>query len=426
MEHDRAAKLQKVEAFRRACPHVTAAGMAAILQEIENHGAPELIQRKHVREARDKRIAAHQAYGPLITEVQVVLESEETKNIHAVNLLSLLQALYGQSGSFTWLLKKTCQKTGCTPDSPLHMLYYNDEVVCGNPLAHDTTRKLQLVYISFAEFGGHVLSKEESWLVLFCMRSSEVQNIKAGMSQVTASLLKHIFHNRLCDIQNGGLLLKDKDGQHLRMFCKLGFMIQDGLAQKQIFALKGDSGTRYCLFCSNLITSRSKISGEEDLLTCNCWDMSQIVLANDVELKGTLQRLQAKATSVSKADFKLWEQAVGFNYSEHALPWDPTLAEEIIPLQHFVHDYMHTFFVKGVFNTTMFQLLEALQSIGGIDIYKAFATWVGLWTLPRKEDVSKLFTNKRKEHNKQASTFKCTGGEGLSLCPLMALYCICH
>ena len=422
MEHGRAAKLQKVESFRRACPHVTAAGMAAILQEIDIHGAPELKQRKHFKEARDVRIAKHHAYGPLISELPVTLHNGESKTIPVVNVLSLLQALYSQDGSFTDLLKATCRRTGCSVEAPLNLLYYNDEVVCGNPLAHDTTRKLQLVYGSICEFGAHVLSKEESWFVMFCCRSSEVAKIQGGMSQVTACILKHVFHHDQCSLQHGGLLLKDSAGTHQRIFIKLGFMIQDGLAQKSIWSLKGDAGTRYCLFCSNLVSARSNLDDDDELLTCNCWDMSQIVLANDEELKGTLQRVQDKAASLNKSDFKLWEQAVGFNYCKYPLPWDATLSKELLPLHHFVHDYMHTFFVKGVFNTTMFHLLEALQATGGLDIYKAFATWVGLWVLPRKDDVSKVFSPKRKEHNKQAGTFKCTAGEGLSIGPLMALY----
>ena len=247
MEHGRAAKLQKVESFRRACPHVTAAGMAAILQEIDIHGAPELKQRKHFKEARDVRIAKHHAYGPLISELPVTLHNGESKTIPVVNVLSLLQALYSQDGSFTDLLKATCRRTGCSVEAPLNLLYYNDEVVCGNPLAHDTTRKLQLVYGSICEFGAHVLSKEESWFVMFCCRSSEVAKIQGGMSQVTACILKHVFHHGQCSLQHGGLLLKDSAGTHQRIFIKLGFMIQDGLAQKSIWSLKGNAGTRYCL-----------------------------------------------------------------------------------------------------------------------------------------------------------------------------------
>ena len=264
MEHGRAAKLQKVESFRRACPYVTAAGMAAILQEIENHGAPALKQRKHFKEARDVRIAKHHAYGPLISELPTTLHNGESKTIPVVNVLSLLQALYSQDGSFTDLLKQTCRRAGCSAEAPLHLLYYNDEVVCGNPLAHDTTRKLQLVYGSVCEFGAHVLSKEESWFVTFCCRSSEVAKIQGGMSQVTARILKHAFHHDQRSLQHGGLLLKDSAGTHQRIFIKLGFMIQDGLAQKSIWSLKGDAGTRYCLFsCSNLVSARSNLDDDE-------------------------------------------------------------------------------------------------------------------------------------------------------------------
>ena len=417
----RAAKLQKVEAFRRKCPHVTSAGLAAILQEVAASGAPELTQPKHMREAREHRISQCNAYGPLIDNIEVVLEDGSARSVPIVNLFSLLQSLYEQEGAYHHLLKKTCHEHQCSLDHPLQLLYYNDEVVCGNPLANETTRKLQLCYISFGQFGGHVLSQEQSWLVIFCMRSSEVSSIKGGMSQITAGILKHILYHPQCSIKQTGLLLKSKSGGYLRVFMKMGFMIQDGLAQKSIWSLKGFSATRYCMFCVNLVAGKACLEDEE-LLTCSSWDISNIVLSTKEELQGVLSRLQANSLSMSKADFKLYEQAVGFNYCEYALPWDQALSGDIDPLKCFVHDFMHAFFVKGVFNTTTYQLLCSLDDFKNLDIYNTLCNWLSTWRLPRREDMSKLFTPKRKEANKKAGTFKCTAGEGLSLCPLLAVF----
>ena len=77
-------------------------------------------------------------------------------------------------------------------------------------------------------------------------------------------------------------------------------MIQDGLAQKALF-------------------SKSCIDAD-DLLACDCWDIHAIVPVNEHEFKGTLRRLKEVSTTISKADFKLQEQAVGFNFSHCASP----------------------------------------------------------------------------------------------------------
>ena len=398
---------------------MTSAGLSAILQEIEKHGAPELVHPKHMKEARQHTLKKVNAYGPLISDLHVELEDGGTKAIPVVNLLSLLQALYEQDGSYYQLLKATCERCHCSHEKPLDLLYYSDEVVCGNPLSNDTTRKLQMVYVSMGQFGAHTLSKEEAWLVVFCMRSSEVASVKGGMSQVTAAILKHILYSPNCCAKDAGVLLKDKHGGYQRVFLRLGFMIQDGLAQKSIWSLKGDAATRYCTFCSNLVASASSLDAE--LLTCTCWDISKIVFATEAELQGTLQRLQHNAATMSTQDFKIWQQAVGFNYCEKALPWDPVLRGDISPLKSFVHDYMHAFFVKGVFNTTTYLILVSLQAEQK-DIYDRLAQWLSCWKLPRRESMSKLFSSKRKEANKTAGTFKCTAGEGLSLCPLLALF----
>ena len=50
-----------------------------------------------------------------------------------------------------------------------------------------------------------------------------------------AGLVKHIFCNPLCNVSEVGLLLKDDQGQHLRLFFALGGFVQDGMAQKSVF-----------------------------------------------------------------------------------------------------------------------------------------------------------------------------------------------
>ena len=76
----------------------------------------------------------------------------------------------------------------------------------------------------------------------------------------------------MCDLQEGGILLKGPDGDHCRIWIQLGCLVQDGAAHRAVFSVKGDSGTRCCLLCRDIISKRSKLTNEEGgeiLLTDN-------------------------------------------------------------------------------------------------------------------------------------------------------------
>ena len=53
----------------------------------------------------------------------------------------------------TALIKATVEKYPCSADRPWGIIYYNDEVVPGNVLSADPSRKVQCVHLSFREFG---------------------------------------------------------------------------------------------------------------------------------------------------------------------------------------------------------------------------------------------------------------------------------
>ena len=64
---ERAAKMQRVEAFRRKVPHVSATALASILKEVSEVGAPPGgTDRTVFREAREAVVTADGPYGPIV------------------------------------------------------------------------------------------------------------------------------------------------------------------------------------------------------------------------------------------------------------------------------------------------------------------------------------------------------------------------
>ena len=68
---------------------------------------------------------------------------------------------------------------------------YLDELVPGNVLGR-AERKSWAWYCSFLRFGQH-LHSTDSWLTTGLARSNHVASVEAGVSQMTATLLKAIF-----------------------------------------------------------------------------------------------------------------------------------------------------------------------------------------------------------------------------------------
>ena len=394
---DRDSKLRRLHYLGKKLPHMTASALAGVLEEVQKHGAIDLHQRKHIREATHKELSKYDEYGPMFCEV--ALEGEQPCTATIVNLHALLFAAFGQGGGFYKLLKDTMQKTPPTPHSPYQLILYSDEVVPGNVLSADNRRKCWLVYASIAQFGSEVLSQECAWLTLACCRSSFLTHCFAGIGQLMKAIIKNFFQNDMCDLQEGGILLKGPDGDHCRIWIQLGCLVQDGAAHRAVFSVKGDSGTRCCLLCRNIISKRSKLTNEEGgeiLLTDNVKE-ADCVFTSDNDIWNSIQRLRTNYGIMclglwayfllwcgfvlgegpyichvgvcclchwprSKADFNLWQQASGMNYQPHGLLFDDSLHTSprpiLKPASQFMHDWMHLMCVGGVCQTTIYLFLE--------------------------------------------------------------------
>ena len=259
-------------------------------------------------------------------------------------------------------MKKTLEVSPCTPNNCWELIFYSDEIVPGQFLQTDSSRKVQAVYVSIKQFGGIALSHEEAWLLGMAKRSSQVNELEASMSQATAIYLSSNFENNMVDACNTGFVVKDEHDVSYRIHLKLGMLLQDGAAHKTIYSLKGDAGTKFCIFCANLYTEKSNITMEdnEEVLVANAWSLENIKQATDSDVMGTAQRLQVQSRALSSKDFEVWQQAVGMTFNPYSLLQTSSLARHLQPVSQFVHDWMHCFLVTGIFQTLMHLTLQTL------------------------------------------------------------------
>ena len=398
---DRAAKLRRLNALRRTCPHLTASALAGVLNEIEEQGLPDLHNRWNVAEAADAELQMHDSYGPLIFDQTLKCIDDTNMEITMVNPLSLLSAAYTCAPYYD-LLNKTAAKH----NNMLSIILYFDEVVPGDPIGYANRRKVWVSYLSFKEFGPRVLSNERVWLPVLELRTSMACKLASGISQVCKFILRAMLLNPICDVRNLGILLKSSAGDSLRLRLKLAYILQDGAAHKAIFCLKGDKGTRFCVLCKNCFAVDSdEVDDDGELLFRSDKVFEhQCKFATTNELKGTLERLQGRHAQlqngeIKKKEFHAWEKAAGFNFEPHGLVFDRDLGAVLDPTSHYLHDWMHCIFVVGIFNTVVYLLLKAVKEASGkplLFFYNTLYEFVGLWKLPsdKSGDLKQCFTSK--------------------------------
>ncbi len=225
---DRAAKLRKLDAFRRSLPHVSGSALAAVLEEIEQSGMPELRSRWDLGRASTLELGHETPYGKCSSTLSLKAKHGSDIKLPVVNPHAFIYRSFQLGGSFTSLVSERLAAVPSTPENPWRIIMYSDEVVPGNPLAHDNRRKVWVIYFSWIELGSEILSNEDAWICVLVARSTEVHKVSAGMGQIFAAVLKLFFGPGPSDLSTAGLALRTPTGEIVRLFCTLGMVLQDG------------------------------------------------------------------------------------------------------------------------------------------------------------------------------------------------------
>lgn len=260
MADARANKLRKLNEFRRKLPWMSAVALSSMVDEIKK-GAPlpDLHQRKHVQEATAQPMP-DTIYGPVLESIELLSKTGQAKEFLVVNLITLLQNLYFQGGGYYTLIKDTMARCPSTCDSPWSLCIYADEVTPGQALGIHQGRKIWCIYVSVLNFGGVHLCQELAWLPICICRTSQLEPIAAGISQLFAGLLKHIFNHPKCKASAGIFLKGKEEGDYCAIYLQMGCFLQDGQAMKMTWNCKGNGAHRLCMCCANLYSEKSNLA----------------------------------------------------------------------------------------------------------------------------------------------------------------------
>ena len=426
---ERAAKLARLEDFRRSKPSCSASAMSAILQDIAKNGLPELRYKEAMSEARDDVINTDTAYGKLLRTIFVVDKAGEQMEIalacpfatfaHFVN-----QSTTARENSFRAFLKQRLLETPPSIDEPWDIILYTDEVTPGNPIAPVNHRKFHIVYWSFMQLGSNALAREEAWFPLLIECSCIVNRVHAGISQVFKECIKAFFQPGGLNFTTNGLLLEFPDGD-VRIWAKLGGILQDGGAHKYVYMIRGDGASKFCMLCRNLFTESSNVCDVDGtrLLRCNCIKLEELVPMSGVDLRKNARFLAAQVHVLRPEPFMEMQQALGLTYAPHALLLDRELDSVFDPCEVYQHDNMHGLFNDGVVNLVIYLLFEHFIGQGMRNIYQVFGDYISRWKWPKRINagsIPDIFSADRADKHRKAQHIKCQASDLLSTVPVLA------
>ncbi|CAE7839415.1 unnamed protein product [Symbiodinium sp. CCMP2592] len=360
----RSKKLKGINDLRRACPFVTKQALSEVLHYVEEHGVPEAKSSKSMRRSAvaDLKQWDDCAHGPMFLSESMLCQDGSSMAVCMVNLLTLLYAAVQMGGHFFERMQSAiCVHGPSSLESPWSLAMCSDECLPANPLAANAGKKVWVTYVSFKEFGQQLLSKEDSWLPIFVQRSSSVAKIEGHMSQVIKHLLCSIFHGKVASPQHLGIMLDKPDGSKWRLFFTLGYFIQDGASQREIFTIKGDSGSKFCLKCSNQVAILLKDETDDEKAVCKATKKADLILTSNEECLQSWDRLHSRKSTTAAKDFSLWEQASGWTYTPHGILGCGLRRDYFEPCTMFVHDWMHATCSSGAMNIGLYCILEAFH-----------------------------------------------------------------
>ena len=274
---DRAAKLRRLDAFRRSVPHLTASALAKVLDACVE-GIPELgCDRNAVRMARDLLVNETTPYGALIDTIPMDMTDGSVANLTIVNPFAQLWLAANRCEGFSVMLQDRMRARAATHADPWRLVIYSDEVVPGNQLSVHNLRKLWAIYWSLLEFGVPTLSNEDAWFCTAAERSDHVKQVNGGMAQVFGALLKYFFAGTAGHtFQTSGILLNFYDGAQATTNLNTVFVLHVFIPlYVNVFSLCDNSQTNYVV-CAHtttfetIHTANTCVYADIDVHICMC------------------------------------------------------------------------------------------------------------------------------------------------------------
>lgn len=127
--------------------------------------------------------ASHRNSCTMLGELTLPRIDAKEHSVYYMDFPSLVQAKVDTCPLFAQSLSRSASKMG----NILRLVYYTDEVVCGNSLGPQLQRKSALSYVAFLDFP--LLCYESMWMTLSLCRHDEINDLLHGHHGMTTAIL---------------------------------------------------------------------------------------------------------------------------------------------------------------------------------------------------------------------------------------------
>lgn len=370
------AKRRHVVAELHTAAGGTKVGLARVLKALHSKGllrgdvgaGSERTVRGVIQQGVEDVARSETPYGKVLT----TLQTGAGTSLEVVNPFAYLHYLCEKHSNF---FKALC------PGSHTHrrLVLYIDEIRPGNPLRPDKCRQTQCVYWTFADLPDQLLVQSDTWFLAATARSTLVDKIPGKVSGFMRCLLNLFFAETGHNMTRGVTL--GNSGATAMLTAEFSGFLGDEKALKEIFCLKGATGTKPCVTCLNVVQYLDRPDGTS-LVGIDCADTSKFQANTDDGFYEIADRLQrAHRGGATKAALARLEQVLGVNHDPNSIVYDKHLRKIVRPVSHYLRDWMHTIVGHGVAGTEMAMLLQALAADG---INHGMVTeYVTAYTLPK-------------------------------------------
>ncbi len=223
------------------------------------------------------------------------------------------------------------------------------------------------------------------WFEVLFVRSNLVSKLKGGVSGLMRAIVDLFFCLDGHDVGRSGILLKLPTDVYVQVFLKLGIVIADEAALHIMFVCKGAGGLKPCLLCQNVFNTKNTrgivaSDGTGWAVAHDCTESAKLVLHTRATIDAICRRLAAAHAGMSKPAFAELRTRLGWNFIDGSLMETSRHRAIADPTSIAMYDWMHVFFVQGVFNIHLGLLMQTLIHFN--ISYSMLEEYMDLWHWP--------------------------------------------
>ena len=428
---ERAAKLMS---FGKSS-HVSARGIKGLMEQIEEDGLPESFSRASQFRAKRNMCGTATPYGTLVKNVDVIgtfrsgtsVPKQKSFTIAFQNPFAFLHLACLQSQHYSMIMQKALDENPPSPSNPWTIILYSDGVDPTDTASKTHTRKFIIFYWTFMELGMAALAHEEVWGILTAVRESHAKALEGGITGLTSMCLDQ-FHGAEFDIMRAGVAVNFLNGGRAKMFAKVGVMLADEPAFKDMLDCKGHGGTKCCFLCQNCVLHKAPQGSiplhlfSEYTVSIAEPDFKKFHMHSDQSLRDVITKLNEYKLVLNDKDFEIRSQMLGFNWNPKSIICNPTFQLQCVSFTMF--DWAHTYICDGLADAEFGAFMQVMcRNKSSGTTYAGLAEYVEGFRVPKcRRSLARLFDGARYKNYVATGKFPATASEFLTLAPILRRY----